>query len=94
MGILEGILITSDPISTYGGVCIPPEEIRRLFESFSDDDELTLGLHHNPLQPMKARLLRKELRETESGSLAIWAAFEIDDDDLLRLEGIGGSPLG
>jgi len=80
--VLAGFLATSDPIEGRRHQ-LTEQDIRDLAEHVTVDDRLHLS--HDERVVIPTRLVKAELRRTDSGSLGLWVEHEMEEEDAALL---------
>lgn len=81
---IEAILATTDVIMAYGGMALSEGTLRQAAQDIREH-----GFHptidHDARQCINTEVQKVEIRRTDSGSLALWVQFLVDEEDWERV---------
>ena len=88
--VVGRFLATTDPFTAYGGtVQFSEQQLRRLAATLQEG-EVPGRINHDDRYRLPGRLIKVELRATETGSLGLWVEHEVPVAEANTLKEYGG----
>ena len=87
--VIQGWIVTTDPIPSYGGLRLPPKLMHTLAESLRDG-RTSMNVEHDPRDRLEPRILGVDVRETDTDSLGVWVELEVEEAEWEKIQHLGG----